>query len=84
MGFPCALLLCLLHSPLSALHPRCDRLIDFYVVMGNYDYVIIGEVPSDEVALARLLSVGMAGDVRTKTLRAFTRDEFARVVQQLP
>lgn len=68
----------------KALEAAGGKLIDFYVVMGDFDYVIIGEAPSDEVALAQLLSVGMAGNVRTTTMRAFTREEFAKVVQQLP
>ena len=68
----------------KALEAVGGRLIDFYVVMGDYDYVAIAEVPSDEVALAQLLGLGMQGNVRTTTMRAFTRDEFAKVIRQLP
>ena len=41
--------------------------------MGEYDYVAIGEMPSDEVAMRFLLSLGALGNVRTTTLRAFTK-----------
>ncbi|MCD6289879.1 MAG: GYD domain-containing protein [Anaerolineae bacterium] len=68
----------------EALESAGGKLIDFYVVMGDYDYVVIAEVPSDEVALVQLFSVSMVGDVRTTTLRAFTREEFAKVIQELP
>jgi uncharacterized protein with GYD domain len=60
------------------------KLIAFYTTMGEYDYVIIGEAPSDEVAMAFLLRLGSAGDVRTKTLRAFTKEELAKMLKKLP
>jgi uncharacterized protein with GYD domain len=49
------------------------KLIGFYSTMGEYDYVAIGEAPSDEVAMTFLLRLGSAGDIRTKTLRAFAK-----------
>ena len=60
------------------------KLIAFYTTMGEYDYVVIGEAPSDEVAMTFLLRLGSAGDVRTKTLRAFTREELAGMLKKLP
>ena len=60
------------------------RVLAFYAVMGPYDYVAVVEGPSDEVALAQLLALGMAGNARTVILRAFTREEFAAVVGKLP
>jgi uncharacterized protein with GYD domain len=60
------------------------KLIGFYTTMGEYDYVVIGEAPSDEVAMAFLLRLGSAGDVRTKTLRAFTKEELAEMLKKLP
>ena len=60
------------------------KLLDFYTVMGEYDYVAIGEAPSDEVAMAFLLALGALGNVRTTTLRAFTKEEFAEIVKKLP
>lgn len=56
----------------------------FYTVMGEYDYVAIGEGPSDEAALTFLLALGKQGFVRTTTLKAFTREEFAEIVKKLP
>ena len=55
-----------------------------YAVMGEHDYVAIGETPSDEVAMTFALAVGSAGDVRTTTLKAFTKEEFAEIVKKLP
>ncbi len=60
------------------------KLIGFYSVMGEYDYVGIAEAPSDEVAATFMLGLGATGTVRTKTLRAFTQEEFAEIVGNLP
>ena len=60
------------------------KMIGFYTTMGHYDYVAITEGPSDEAAMAQLLGLGMAGFVRTTTLKAFTREEFGTVLAQLP
>ena len=58
--------------------------LGFYVVMGEYDYVSIGEAPSDEVAMSFLLKLVTAGYVKTTTLKAFTKEEFAAIVDTLP
>jgi uncharacterized protein with GYD domain len=55
-----------------------------YVVMGEYDYVSIGEFPSDEVAMTFSLALGSRGNVRTTSLKAFTKEEFAGMVKKLP
>jgi len=60
------------------------KMIGFYAVMGEYDYVVIGEVPSDEVGMRFLLGLGVLGNVRTTTLTAFTREEFVRIVEKMP
>jgi uncharacterized protein with GYD domain len=60
------------------------KLIAFYTVMGDYDYVSIAEGPSDEVAMTYLLGLGAAGNARTTTLKAFTLEQLAAMVKQLP
>ena len=60
------------------------KVLGIYPVMGEYDYVAIGETPSDEVSMAFALTLGSAGDVRTTTLKAFTKEEFAEIVKKLP
>ena len=60
------------------------KIIGFYSVMGEYDYVTISEFPNDEAAMAFALSVGSRGNVRTTTLKAFTKEEYAGVVGKLP
>lgn len=60
------------------------KLVGFYSVMGEYDYVGISEAPSDEVITAFLLALGADGSVRTTTLKAFTTEEFVEIVKKLP
>lgn len=60
------------------------KVLAVYIVMGEYDYVTIGEFPSDEVATTFSLALSSRGNVRTTTLRAFTKEEFAEMVKKLP
>ena len=60
------------------------KLHSFYAVMGEYDYVAIGETPNDEVGMAFALALGSAGNVRTTTLKAFSREQFTEIVKKLP
>jgi len=60
------------------------KVIGVYSVMGEYDYVTIGEFPSDEVAMTFAMALSATGNVRTTTLKAFTKEEFAQIVKKLP
>jgi uncharacterized protein with GYD domain len=59
------------------------KLLGMYAVMGEYDYVAIGEIPNDEAAMSFLLSLASLGNVKTKTLRAFPQKEFVKIVKKL-
>jgi uncharacterized protein with GYD domain len=59
------------------------RLRDIYWTVGPYDIVTISEAGDDESAAAALLALASQGNIRTTTLRAFNREEMARVVQKL-
>ncbi len=60
------------------------QLTGFYSTLGEYDYVAVGEAPSDEVAAAFSMALGSRGFVRTTTLRAWPREAFAEIVKRLP
>ncbi len=55
-----------------------------YFTMGQYDAVIVSEAPSDEVASRNALGAGMLGFVRTETSRAYTEEEFRKLLGTLP
>jgi uncharacterized protein with GYD domain len=69
---------------IKALEAMGGKVIDIYSVMGEYDYVGIGEMPNDEAALTLALAMGSEGNVRTTTMKAFTKEEFAEIVKKLP
>ena len=60
------------------------NLKDFYLVMGEYDIVIVSEAPNDEAAAKISLALGAKGNVRTRTSRAFTEAEYRKLVEGLP
>lgn len=68
----------------KAIEAAGGKMLGFYLTMGQYDYVVIAEGPSDEVAMVQLLGLGMAGNVRTTTLKAWTAEEFAGLLEKLP
>jgi len=56
----------------------------FYLVMGQYDAVVVSEAPDDETVARFVLANGARGFVRTETLRAFTEAQYREIVGQLP
>jgi uncharacterized protein with GYD domain len=53
---------------------------EFFLVMGQYDMVVVSEAPDDETASKVALSLGAAGSIRTETLRAFKEDEYRKII----
>ena len=58
------------------------RFVDVYWTLGEHDIVTVVEADDDESATAALLLLGSAGNVRTKTMRAFSRDEMRAVIDK--
>ncbi len=68
----------------KAIEAMGGKMTGFYFTMGEYDYVSIDEGLSDEAAASFLLKLGSAGNVRTTTLKAFTKQEFEAIVKKMP
>ncbi len=60
------------------------KLLQFFLVMGRYDVVVIGEAPDDRAAAKIALTYGSKGAVRTETLRTFSEDEYRKIIAELP
>jgi uncharacterized protein with GYD domain len=60
------------------------ELKQWFLVMGQYDVVTIVEAPNDETMARLSLSIGSLGNVRIETLRAFTEDEFRKMIATMP
>jgi uncharacterized protein with GYD domain len=69
---------------MKAMEAGGGKLVGFYAVMGKYDYVVIGEAPSDEAMMTYLLALGSLGNVRTTTMRAFDKVQFGELVKKIP
>ena len=59
------------------------KLIGGYYTFGEYDVVIIIEAPNDETVMSLMLKVGLAGNVRSKTLKAFSAEEGMKIIKDL-
>ena len=57
---------------------------DVFWTLGAYDLVSIMDAREEEAAMATMLTLGAAGNVRTQTLRAFSVDEMEKVLARLP
>ena len=55
----------------------------FYMTMGRYDFVVLTEAPDEATAAKAMLTVGQAGSVRSETFRAFTEDEYRKLLGSL-
>ena len=56
----------------------------FYLTLGQYDAVVVSEGPSDEAYATTMLALAAAGAVRSETLRAFTEEEYRKIIAAIP
>jgi uncharacterized protein with GYD domain len=65
---------------------RAERLggkFQIFYTLGEYDSVAVAEMPNDETMVQFAMELSSLGNVRTKTLKAWTEDEVARIVAKL-
>jgi uncharacterized protein with GYD domain len=55
----------------------------FFLTMGKYDFVAVYEAPDDAVAARFNLQLGMLGNVRTQTLKAFPEPAYREIMRTL-
>jgi uncharacterized protein with GYD domain len=56
---------------------------EFYWTMGSHDVVVVFDAPDDASMTALGMTIGSAGNVRTETMRAFSRDEMQAVLAKV-
>jgi uncharacterized protein with GYD domain len=59
------------------------RVLDTYWTMGRHDIVVHFDAPDDEAMTAFTLDNAQQGNVRTETCRAFTEEEFKKILKGL-
>jgi uncharacterized protein with GYD domain len=55
----------------------------FFLTMGDFDIVAIYEAPDDAVAARFSLQLGMQGNIRTRTLKAFPETAYREIIKSL-
>jgi uncharacterized protein with GYD domain len=60
------------------------RFTTILMTMGDYDLVATYEAPDDAVAARFTLMLGMLGNVRTTTLKAFPEQAYREIIHSLP
>ena len=64
----------------SAIEKMGGTLREVFWTLGPYDVVSVCEFPDDETAAAFSLKLSSVGNSPVTTLRAFDRDEMARII----
>jgi uncharacterized protein with GYD domain len=64
----------------KTMEPFGGKITSFYMLMGKYDAAVVIEAP-DDTTLARMsLTLASKGSVRMETSRAFTEDEYRKII----
>jgi uncharacterized protein with GYD domain len=57
--------------------------LQIYYTLGEYDFVAIVNMPDEKSMLKLLIRMGKIGDVKTKTLKAWSESEFHDAINHL-
>ena len=55
----------------------------FYMTLGTYDVVLIVDMPNNDKLASFALKFGSLGNMRSTTFKAFTEDEYRRIIAGL-
>ncbi len=73
-----------IEAALAAVKNLGGELKDFYMTTGQYDFLLIADLPDAEAMAKFSLALAQQGNVRTTTVRGFTEAEFYSIVDDLP
>jgi uncharacterized protein with GYD domain len=59
------------------------KMLHFYMITGSHDLLIVSEAPNDEAMAKAMLSTMAKGTLTTQTSRAFTEDEYRKIIKSL-
>ena len=52
----------------------------FFMTQGSFDLVVVVDMPNDEKVASFVLKLGALGNVRSTTLKAYSEDEYRRIM----
>ena len=67
----------------TLIESRRGKVREHLYTLGEYNIVMVTEFPDDDTATAAMLTLASLGNVRTKTMRAFTDGETAAIMASL-
>ena len=73
-----------IEQAVQAVEKMGGKLVDFYAITGEYDYLAIGELPSAEAVMMFVAGLTALGNVKVTTCTAYTKEEFAAIISKLP
>jgi uncharacterized protein with GYD domain len=59
------------------------RIVSFHMTMGAYDWALLVEASDDAVVSRCVLKLAQRGNVRTTTLKAFSEDEYRKILSSV-
>lgn len=59
------------------------EIISFYMTLGDYDLVLTVGMPNNDKFAGFALKVGSLGNVRSTTLKAYSEEEYRRIIESL-
>ena len=71
------------NAAFSALEKSGGKVLGFWIAIGEYDYIAIGENTSDEAALAFAVGLSALGNVRVESVKLFTKEQFEGALKML-
>ena len=57
---------------------------DFYLTLGEYDFLVIVEAPDNKTAAMALIALSAQGNVSTTSMAALTEQEFRNLIAEMP
>jgi uncharacterized protein with GYD domain len=67
----------------SAVEKAGGKFVSEYYTLGKYDIVTTVEVPDEETMISIMLATGSLGNVHSETLKAFSMDEAAKIIERV-
>jgi uncharacterized protein with GYD domain len=60
------------------------KVLSAHYLQGSYDLVVISEAKDDDMAAAFALAIAAQGNVQSTTMRAWSAEDFKKVVAKMP
>jgi uncharacterized protein with GYD domain len=57
---------------------------EVFLTSGDFDLLVISEAPHYDNVAKFILTTGMQGNIRSRTIRAWTEPEMAKLISELP